>query len=41
MSWIESGTIIGLVDKKEEYQESNKRRPVINLKSQHLIRRAD
>lgn len=39
MSWIESGTIIGLVDKKEEYHESNSRSPVINLTSQHLIRR--
>lgn len=38
MSWIESGTIIGLVDKKEEYHESNNRSPVINLKGQHLTR---
>jgi hypothetical protein len=31
MSWIESGTMMGLVDRKDEYHESNKRSPVISL----------
>lgn len=34
MIWIESGTIIGLTDKNEEYHESNNRRPVMSLVGQ-------
>jgi hypothetical protein len=36
MSWIESGTMIGLIDRKDEYQESSRRSPVINLTGQWL-----